>query len=206
MKTIAIFLFTLLTSTILSSQNLEQKTLLISKESQLKISGDTNINSFTCVFNPQELPEKLSTRFRRNNQTLFFENTSLKLNAKAFDCGSRPINRDFEALIKSEQYPFIFLDLQELCQLKLGLWNKTIQQSIHFVICQKKSSSVLYQKILEPHFDKDDLEITPIVFFTTLLFLMIEMLWSLQKMILGAKTPSHSFFQFIKLLDFFKIL
>ena len=114
MKTIAIFLFTLLTSTILSSQNLEQKTLLISKESQLKISGDTNINSFTCVFNPQELPEKLSTRFRRNNQTLFFENTSLKLNAKAFDCGSRPINRDFEALIKSEQYPFIFLDLQEL--------------------------------------------------------------------------------------------
>jgi len=114
MKTIAIFLFTLLTSTILSSQNLEQKTLLISKESQLKISGDTNINSFTCVFNPQELPEKLSTRFRRNNQTLFFENTSLKLNAKAFDCGSRPINRDFEALIKSEQYPFIFLDLKEL--------------------------------------------------------------------------------------------
>jgi hypothetical protein len=114
MKTIAIFLFTLLTSTILSSQNLEQKTLLISKESQLKISGDTNINSFTCVFNPQELPEKLSTRFRRNNQTLFFENTSLKLNAKAFDCGSRPINRDFEALIKAEKYPFIYLNLKEL--------------------------------------------------------------------------------------------
>jgi len=75
---------------------------------------------------------------------------------------------DFQDIECCSTTIFSFLDLQELCRLKLGLWNKTMQQSIHFVICQKKSSSVLYQKILEPHFDKDDLEITPIVFFTTL--------------------------------------
>ncbi|MEO2072861.1 MAG: YceI family protein [Zunongwangia sp.] len=114
MKTTAFFIFALFTSTIIFSQHLEQKTLLISKKSQLKISGDTNINSFTCVFNPQELPEKLITKFERNQQKFIFKNTSLKLNAKAFDCGSRPINRDFEALIKAEKYPFIYLNLKEL--------------------------------------------------------------------------------------------
>ncbi|MCL6216742.1 YceI family protein [Zunongwangia pacifica] len=114
MKTTAILSIFLFISTALFSQKLEQKTLLISKESQLKINGDTNINSFNCVFNPQELPEKLIARFERKQQTLIFKNTSLKLRAKAFDCGSRPINRDFKDLIKAEKYPYIFLDLKEL--------------------------------------------------------------------------------------------
>ncbi|MFC6860061.1 YceI family protein [Zunongwangia atlantica] len=113
MRTVAILLFFLFSTTIFS-QNLEQKTLLISKQSQLKISGDTNINSFNCIFNPTELPEKLIASFEREQQNLIFQNTSLKLNAKAFDCGSRPINRDFEALIKAEKYPFIYLNLKEL--------------------------------------------------------------------------------------------
>ena len=114
MKTTAILLFYLFSTTIIFSQNLEQKTLLISKESELKISGETNINNFNCIFNPADLPEKLIVRFERKQQNLIFKNTSLILNANAFDCGSRPINKDFEALIKAKKYPYIFLHLKEL--------------------------------------------------------------------------------------------
>ena len=63
---------------------------------------------------------------------------------------------------------FSFLDLQELSKLKCQLWNKSIYQSIQYVIDQKKTNTILYQTILDPYFDKDDLEKTPIVFFSTL--------------------------------------
>lgn len=63
---------------------------------------------------------------------------------------------------------FSFLDLQELSKLKCQLWNKSIYQSIQYVIDQKKTNTILYQTILDPYFDKDELEKTPIVFFSTL--------------------------------------
>ena len=114
MKTLIAVLFVLISSNCFS-QSLEHKILKISSESELRISGDTNINSFNCIFDPEELPESLNASYQKtDDKVLVFNSTSLKLNTKAFDCGSRPINRDFEALIKAEKYPFIYLNLEEL--------------------------------------------------------------------------------------------
>ena len=114
MKTLIAILFVLISSNCFS-QSLEQKTLKISSQSELRITGDTNINSFNCIFDPEELPKSLNVSFQKtNNKVLVFNSTSLKLNSKAFDCGSRPINRDFESLIKAEEFPYINLNLEKL--------------------------------------------------------------------------------------------
>ncbi|WBL22066.1 YceI family protein [Zunongwangia sp. HRR-M8] len=115
MKTfLYILFFTFFGIQLNNAQSLEHKTLKINKDSHLKITGDTNINTFSCEFDPKELPEYLRVSFQSKQNTLFFKNTSLKLNSKAFDCGSRPINKDFKALMKAEKYPNIILNLKKL--------------------------------------------------------------------------------------------
>ncbi|MDN3596230.1 YceI family protein [Zunongwangia endophytica] len=115
MKTyIYILLFAFFGIQISFAQSTEQKNLKISKNSRLYITGDTNINSFNCKFNSDELPDHLKVIYNKQQNALTFKNTTLKLNSKAFDCGSRPINKDFEALMKAEKFPYILLNLKKL--------------------------------------------------------------------------------------------
>lgn len=63
---------------------------------------------------------------------------------------------------------FRFIDLQELCKLKIKIGNKTIHKSIHYLIQEKMKSTLLYKTILTSYFPLKPLETTPIIFFSTL--------------------------------------
>ncbi len=91
------------------------RTVNILPNSKLTITGDTNISKFSCAFNSQMIPPTRKVKVKEENSELHFENAILKLDNTGFDCGSKGINKDFHALIKTEEYPEISLELKKLC-------------------------------------------------------------------------------------------
>lgn len=82
--------------------------------SELSITGDTNINTFECDFNTSYTQEAQNIFFSKDQTEIFFTGALLKLNTEGFDCGSKPINKDFHALIQSDEYPEILLEVNRV--------------------------------------------------------------------------------------------
>ena len=92
--------------------------VLITPESQLLIKGKTNVSKFKCEFNINQINEPIPLYYQLVNNKMVFEKAKLKLDNQCFDCGSRGINKDFRALLKSEDYPEIELHLKEIKNIK----------------------------------------------------------------------------------------
>lgn len=116
MKTVLLYLLLLGFSALSYAQNgFQKKSIQILPESKLTITGDTNINEFLCAYNTSLIPQTGNMKFTGNPEEIRFENAILKLDNKGFDCGNKAINKDFQTLIKSNEYPEIELELKELC-------------------------------------------------------------------------------------------
>ncbi|WP_373057806.1 YceI family protein [Zunongwangia sp. H14] len=111
---ILLFLLGLATSTCFSQQQYEQKTVQILPESVLNISGDTNISAFHCEFDTSLLKGKHEFQYSEETGSIYFKNAVLNLENKGFDCGNRAINKDFNALMQTEKYPGIKLELKKV--------------------------------------------------------------------------------------------
>ena len=116
MKNILLFPFLLLFSIMCFAQNgTNNRTIKLLPDSKLTITGDTNISKFLCAFDSKMIPSTRKVEVRGNQEELHFENAILKLDNTGFDCGSKAINKDFHALIQTEEYPEISLELKKLC-------------------------------------------------------------------------------------------
>lgn len=115
MKTLILIPFLLLFTTLGFAQNgTNNRTVRIMPESKLTITGDTNISKFLCDFNSEMIPETRKVKVFEKQEELHFKNAILTLDNTGFDCGSKGINRDFHALIKTDEYPEISLELKKL--------------------------------------------------------------------------------------------
>lgn len=115
MKTALFYLLLLGFSALSYAQNdFQKKSIQILPESKLTITGDTNINEFLCAYNTSLIPNTGNMKFTGNPEEIRFENAILKLDNKGFDCGNKAINKDFQSLLKSSEYPEIELELKEL--------------------------------------------------------------------------------------------
>ena len=83
------------------------------KDSELRITGKTNVNSFSCKFNTDYLRPCQNISIQGNEDEILFKNALLILKAKGFDCGSGGINNDFQKLLKTNEYPQIILELKK---------------------------------------------------------------------------------------------
>lgn|SRR5690606_9046238 len=102
------------TSTFLGQEDYEDRDVRILRTSTLNIKGDTNVNQFQCVFNTVHLDQKHKITYRKNGREIHFKNTSLFLENEAFNCGHKAINRDFNLLLKTSEYPRISLELRKV--------------------------------------------------------------------------------------------
>jgi hypothetical protein len=86
----------------------------VSEASTLEIHGSSNINNFTCgsgYFNSNSVLVEVSSQGHN------FISGKILLDAKAFDCQNRIMNRDFQNTLKAAEYPEIkieFLELKEV--------------------------------------------------------------------------------------------
>jgi hypothetical protein len=88
-----------------------ETTVRVAPESEVVISGTTNVNQFTCTYNLEELELPIRLVYDDKKEQIQFKNARLKLANDCFDCGGKNINKDFRALLKSEQYPEVELKL-----------------------------------------------------------------------------------------------
>ncbi|MFO7719268.1 MAG: YceI family protein [Gillisia sp.] len=116
MRTFLIFPFLLLFTMMGFAQHgTNNRTIKIMPNSNLTITGDTNISKFLCGFDSKMIPSTRKVKVSGIQEELHFENAILKLDNTGFDCGSKGINKDFHALIQTEKYPEISLELKKLC-------------------------------------------------------------------------------------------
>lgn len=92
----------------------EKKMVQILADSELTITGDTNINKFLCGFDTKRLERAKEITFTQQGNIIKFQNAILTLNNRGFDCGNKGINKDFHTLLRTEEYPTISLELTEL--------------------------------------------------------------------------------------------
>jgi len=83
----------------------------VEPESEVIISGTTNVNSFTCKYNLQELEVPIRLNYDEKSEQILFKNAELKFANDCFDCGGKAINNDFQELLKSESHPQVNLKL-----------------------------------------------------------------------------------------------
>ena len=88
--------------------------VLITPSSKLLIKGKTNINTFKCQFDILKLKKPIPVFFKKINDKMVFENTTLVLENDCFDCGGKGINYDFQQLLKSDMYPETLINLKEI--------------------------------------------------------------------------------------------
>lgn len=97
-----------------AQNGLEKIKIEILPNSELTITGDTNISKFRCEFNTKLLERTVPVIFKENSGHIIFENAVLSLNNQGFDCGNKAINKDFHELMQTEKYPEISLELLDI--------------------------------------------------------------------------------------------
>ena len=98
----------------IAQTDFETREITILPNSNLSISGTTNINDFECDFNPLYFKnESFKVHYIDKARSLIFKNSILTLQNQNFDCGHRKINNDFHKLLKTEKYPEIFLKIKK---------------------------------------------------------------------------------------------
>lgn len=79
--------------------------------STLEIQGSSNVNSFTCTFDMEDI-STVSVNY--NSETQKFESALVQFPVASFNCGGRMINRDFRELLKERSYPKLHIRLVEI--------------------------------------------------------------------------------------------
>lgn len=88
--------------------------VVFNSNSEVFISGTSNVNSFNCYYDTTKLESPIPVNFENDNNTLIFHSTFLELENSYFDCGHRAINKDFNKLLQSDLYPSIKIQLIEI--------------------------------------------------------------------------------------------
>lgn len=113
MKRILFFVSILITLAF-TNEFVKSASVIIAPSSKIVIKGRTNVNTFKCQYNILKLDKPISVFFKKHNDEIIFEKTTLVLENANFDCGGTAINNDFQELLKSETYPEIFIKLREI--------------------------------------------------------------------------------------------
>ncbi|WP_175455612.1 YceI family protein [Winogradskyella thalassocola] len=122
-KTLSFFILVFLGSTCSTFFGVEaiefkESTVVLSSESYLKIKGKTNVSTFECQFDMTTISEAISISYKDYDKRIKFNDTKLTLPNIEFNCGGKAINKDFNKLLNTEEYPEIVLKLKEISKVK----------------------------------------------------------------------------------------
>lgn len=92
---------------------------VIDANSQLTIYGSTNVNNFICRIDYCTGTDTLKYAESSATGELRFTRGRMVVPIRNFDCGAKPISRDFRKTLKAEAYPDLeinFISLENLSQ------------------------------------------------------------------------------------------
>lgn len=81
--------------------------------STLAVLGTTNINKFECniIDGKQQMVKAQATYLEKE---IHFREAFLKFNVADFDCGMKPITKEFQESLKSDEYPQMILEILKI--------------------------------------------------------------------------------------------
>lgn len=97
-----------------AQKDLEKETIMILPDSELIISGSTNVNKFDCKFNIELITNEKQIKYTQEDNLINFSNLKLNLLTEGFDCGNKRMNSDFQDLLQCEKYPEIVIELDRI--------------------------------------------------------------------------------------------
>ena len=90
---------------------------IIDAESRLTIHGSTNVNDFICTIEYCTGTDTLQYSENNSKGELRFTRGRMTVPVRSFDCGAKPISKDFWKTVKAERYPNLeinFISLENL--------------------------------------------------------------------------------------------
>jgi polyisoprenoid-binding protein YceI len=86
----------------------------IDAKSRLFLNGSTNINTFQCFCKDQYQATTLSGTMNQKNGTIQFNKAQLLIRTELISCKNKLMNKDLHKALKSDDFPFIKMDLLEV--------------------------------------------------------------------------------------------
>ena len=87
----------------------------IASNSEVIISGKSNVNSFKCKYNSQLIEDDIVvTSIKSNDTKIVLNNAKIVIKTNGFDCCNRMINKDFKTILKADDYDNIIIELKEI--------------------------------------------------------------------------------------------
>lgn len=120
----------------------------ISPSSKLEVFGNTNINSFCCSSNETFKSQNLAYKFDQEKSIILFQDAKLKIKVEQLNCGRKPINKDLYKALKSNEFPFITIQMKEILNLEcddLGDCDKWVEFEVNTEItitCETQSVGI----------------------------------------------------------------
>lgn len=120
MKAFLNLLFVLSGFVLLGQPNFGEATISELQSSTLRVSGETNVTGFSCVFDPTYFEPQKNIAYCDQGDLILLRNATLKLNLEGFNCGGKAINKDFRAMLDAEDYPEIILNFKQFNRVERG--------------------------------------------------------------------------------------
>ena len=119
----------------------------VGKESTVKISGSSNVNSFSFESKEYNGNDTLMISLENRSQRFSFRKGSLKLPVKNFRNSNSMLNRDFRKTLRAEDHPYIIMDFKTIsglnqeavAEVEITLAGKTVTKRLQLENCQKNN-------------------------------------------------------------------
>lgn len=100
---------------------------VIDAESRLTIQGSTNVNTFICRVDYCPGTDTLQYIEHNSTRELRFTRSKMSIPIRSFDCGARPISRDFQKILRADTYPELEVNF-------ITLQNPTLKSNVKGVV------------------------------------------------------------------------
>ena len=104
----------MLLSAIVYGQESDSLILVLSNESNLTISGTSNVNKFDCILEQNFENDTLYIVTQNLGLNMYCENAITTFLINKFNCGHEAINQDFRQALREEEFPAISLNVKSI--------------------------------------------------------------------------------------------
>jgi hypothetical protein len=118
MKAWLLLLF--LTSALINDPTHDHGKWIIDNTSQLRIHGETNVNTFTCYINCYNNVDTLAYSRDEKKDELTFSKNKMIIPVYNFTCGNALITQDFRQTVKGNKFPYLNIGFISLRKDKEG--------------------------------------------------------------------------------------
>lgn len=82
--------------------------------SRFLIQGETNVNRFECALFQDVSDQALKVQSVWGNYNLRFDGLQFRYPVEKFDCNLDAMNEDMQELLKSDEYPYLYLEIHDI--------------------------------------------------------------------------------------------